>query len=367
MSQDEAASALEVARPVISQIEAGKRGVSGIELARLASLYGRPLASFFDEDFGDQEEDPLTILLRASQITQEDAQLVKEFAELCRAYEGLEELLGLDEDKSWMPDYGGLGEPRDKLEALRQGEKVAEEERRRLGLGDDPLRDVFELLEAQGVRLFVRPLRGSGVSGLFLYDRAIGPCILVNGAEQRSRLAFSASHEYAHVLLDRRLHARVSPFGRSEELGELLEVRANRFAAAFLMPAEGIERFLWDLGMLRDDRHGRVEVVDVMYMQRTFGVSYQAALYRLQSLGWLDSARRGELESKRRPDALAEVLGMEESEEELKHFDNEAGYPLRYKYLALEAYQREKISITKLADLLKVPTEEAEMLALDLQ
>lgn len=364
LSQDEVAAELGVARPTVSQIEAGKRSVSSIELARLAGLYRRSLASFFDEDFEEAlSEDPLTILFRANNLGPEDLRVVEEFEEFCRSYRDLEALLGLEDEKDPLPDYGGIGEPYNKLQAMRQGEKVAAEERRRLGLGDDPIKDVFELLESQGVRLFVRRLREGGISGLFLYSSEIGPCILINGSERPGRLAFDAVHEYAHVLLDRRLRAHASPSGRRpEEHEELLEVRANSFAAAFLMPAAGIKRFLWDLGVTHDGPRGELDVVDVLYLQRAFGVSYQATLYRLQNLGWLGRAKREAL-GERRPEALARALDLpEEPEADFDRFEEKRGYPLRYKYLVLEAYQQGKISLGKLAELLRYDLEDARAL-----
>jgi len=45
-TQEQVASALGLVRPVIAQIEAGKRKVSSLELAALARLYGRPIHSF---------------------------------------------------------------------------------------------------------------------------------------------------------------------------------------------------------------------------------------------------------------------------------------------------------------------------------
>lgn len=157
----------------------------------------------------------------------------------------------------------------------------------------------------------------------------------------------------------------VTSSGRPEEHEELLEVRANSFAAAFLMPAAGIERSLWDLGMTRDAKKG-MDAVEVLYLQRTFGVSYQAILYRLQNLGWLDRAKREKL-GDQQPEKLARVLGLPaEPEANLKRFEEEMGYPLRYRHLVLEAYQQAKISLGKLAELLKSDQETARELAWDL-
>jgi Zn-dependent peptidase ImmA (M78 family)/DNA-binding XRE family transcriptional regulator len=359
LSQEKAASEIELPRPTISQIEAGKRGVSSIELAKLAKLYQRPLASFFEERFDQNlSENPITVLFRATELLPEHKNVVAEFESLCRAYSDLEKRLGL-EGEIPLPDCSIFSEPRNKIEAIRQGEQVASEERRRLGIGDDPIRNVLELLESQGVRLFVRRLEQTSISGLFLFDKSIGPCILINGAEHRNRLAFNAAHEYAHVLFDRKLQARASAtskqLGNPDQPDELLEVRANSFAAAFLLPASGIDRFLGDRGMTRRTRH-KLDVAHVLYLQRAFGVSYLAALYRLQNLSWLDRSQREKL-AQHQPDILGRALGL--------HDDGEmytARYPLRYVYLALEAYRQAKISLNNLAKLLGKTLPEAKML-----
>lgn len=363
LTQEEVAEQLDLPRPAISQIEAGKRGVDGVELAKLSRLYRRPLSSLFGEDSElASPQDALTVLFRATDLQPEDQRVVENFERLCAAYGSLEEMLDMEQEVS-LPDYSSL-EPRGKLDAIRQGEQVALEERRRLGIGDDPVRDVFSLLESQGIRLFVRPLQTAAISGLFLYDREIGPCILVNAAEHHHRIAFSAAHEYGHVLLDRKLMARASAedrmLGEGGQRGELLEVRAHAFAAAFLLPAAGIERFLGSRGRSRRDRQA-LDVVDVLYLQRAFGVSYQAALFRLQNFGWLDRTRREKL-AQVHPDVLARTLGLADEQEDERRAALERRYPLRYLYLALEAFRRAKISLPKLAQLLDQSIDETTKL-----
>ena len=55
------------------------------------------------------------------------------------------------------------------------------------------------------------------------------------------RRRFSFAHEYAHVLLDRELKAILS---HARDRSSLMEVRANAFAASFLMPAEGVRGYV---------------------------------------------------------------------------------------------------------------------------
>jgi transcriptional regulator with XRE-family HTH domain len=62
-TQEQVAIALELPRTAIVQIESGSRTVSTLELASLAQLYGRPIASFFSEAPPSEEEDALVAVL----------------------------------------------------------------------------------------------------------------------------------------------------------------------------------------------------------------------------------------------------------------------------------------------------------------
>ncbi len=130
--------------------------------------------------------------------------------------------------------------PRSRWEAIQQGESAAEQERRRLGLGWALAPPLPELFETQGVRTGVVDLP-EDVSGLTISNRRVGLFILANRRHAPVRRRFSFAHEYAHALFDRRLLGTVS---RAENRDELIEVRANAFAAAFLVPAEGVRHFI---------------------------------------------------------------------------------------------------------------------------
>ena len=56
---------------------------------------------------------------------------------------------------------------------------------------------------------------------------------------------FLLCHEYAHLLLHR---AQMGHVSKESERANLFEVRANVFAACFLMPDEGIRQFVAGLG-----------------------------------------------------------------------------------------------------------------------
>src|SRR2546429_41431 len=152
---------------------------------------------------------------------------------ICHELTNLEDLLGISRATITVATYSHAF-PRSRWEAIQIGEHVALEERRRLGLGSAALGDVSSLIEAQGIRTGTVSMPDS-VSGLTISHPKVGPFIVINDRHSRERRRFSWCHEYAHVLLDKDTIGMVS---RESERNELREVRANSFAANFLLPEE---------------------------------------------------------------------------------------------------------------------------------
>ena len=63
MTQEEVARHLGMARSTVAQIELGNRAVTGLELDRLADLYGRDIRELLADDY--REQDALVALFRA--------------------------------------------------------------------------------------------------------------------------------------------------------------------------------------------------------------------------------------------------------------------------------------------------------------
>jgi Zn-dependent peptidase ImmA (M78 family)/transcriptional regulator with XRE-family HTH domain len=374
VSQQIAADAIGAPRTAVTQLEAGHRAVSTLELARLADLYKQSVADFFREE-PLHEDDLLVALHRLAPGLDVHADIknqVQRCLDLCREGCSLEELLGRS-SPSGPPTYP-VTAPRTAGDAVRQGEHVAHQERQRLGLGPTPIADMGELIADQGIW-------SSGVSlspemsGLFLHHPSIGLAILVNFAHARARQRFSYAHEYAHALLDRERTVTVST---RDNASELIEKRANAFAAAFLMPSEGVAAFLraLDKGLPSRLEHaifdvateGRIDThvrpvpgsqaithQDVALLAHHFGASYHAAVYRLKSLNGISpSACAQLLERESAGKAYLDFLNMlddldapetqERQDRELKS---------HVVHLAIEAYRRDAISRGKLLDLSK--------------
>jgi Zn-dependent peptidase ImmA (M78 family) len=142
----------------------------------------------------------------------------------------------------------------------------------------------------------------------------------------------------------------------SIELGkspkDLHESRANVFAAAFLMPEDGLKQVL-SRYHISSQRDMSAYVVD--FLRQYYSVSYEAMLWRLLSLQMVSTAQREALWNTR-----------PKAHENTQAVNVEPLLPPRYRTLALEAYRNAKISIGKLADFLKQDIYETRKMVKDL-
>jgi len=151
---------------------------------------------------------------------------------------------------------------------------------------------------------------------------------------------------------------------------EFPEVRANAFAAAFLMPEEGVRQFLRGLGKAEASRetlmayagedepaiglHRRLAssqtltLYDVVEIQHDFGVSFETALYRLQNLKVIsEEERKGYEARKAQAREVGKVFGLTEDPEEMPG----KSFKLAFLGMAFEAYRRDQITYAKLLNL----------------
>ena len=251
MTQDDVARHLHLSRSTMAQIELGNRVIKGLELSQLAYLFGRDVRHFLDDQPIEEAEGLIALFRLHPDISaqEEIVEALRSCMALGRELASLEKILGIKRNLGTAAVYP-LSPPETKWEAVQQGERIATEERQRMGLGLGPLPDMAELLETQAISAAQATLPGD-ISGLTLIDKDIGFFVVANREHPILRRRFSYAHEYCHVLLDRNRQGMVS---RAQDRNELLEVRANAFAASFLIPAEGLKRFVHNLGKGRPGR-----------------------------------------------------------------------------------------------------------------
>ncbi|WP_419950092.1 helix-turn-helix domain-containing protein [Candidatus Palauibacter sp.] len=367
MTQAAVAQHLGIGRSAVSEIESGSRSVSGLELHRLAYLYARDLRDLLADEFVERE--PITALFRRhheSTVDEATLEALRRCVLLGREVVNLEGLLGIRRESLGTPSYS-LPTPDTKWKAVRQGTRAAGEERGRLDLGLAPLPDVAELLEDQGIVATQEKLPDD-VSGLTLIDS--GNCVLtaVNVDHHVLRRRFSFAHEYAHVLFDRDRRGTIS---RSSERDNFEEVRANAFAASFLIPEEGVRSMVHGLAkghasrnradVFDEDAVVRVEgrpppgsqqlqLYDVVRLAHRYRVSCAAMLYRLKALRLISEAERAALaveDAAGRTRQFREILDLPEPDHAAARQQSRS----RFLSLAIEAYRRKEISTGKWREL----------------
>ena len=155
---------------------------------------------------------------------------------------------------------------------LSEVEQAAISLRTHWDLGRKPILSVVELLEECGIKVLALEL--SNIGGLTAYARrrskAVDAVIVVNRNDSGERQRFTLTHELGHLVLT--VDSNVDA-----------ERAAQRFAGAFLMPADAVRT---EVGRRRTSI-GWGELFD---LKRVFGVSVQAIVYRCRDLGIINDA-----------------------------------------------------------------------------
>jgi Zn-dependent peptidase ImmA (M78 family)/DNA-binding XRE family transcriptional regulator len=339
ITQAAAASAIDVARTTIVAIEQGERRARMNELQQLAKLYGTSVNALLRRESVHVDLSPRFRRVVGSDKAASDAADL--MAELAKAEVELENLLGIKRVRNYPPERPLL--PGD---VRTQAEQDAAELRQRLGLGIGPVSDIVTLLEMElGVRVYIRRFDGR-ISGVFAYDEALGPCILLNANHPRERRTQSGGHETAHFISTRRdpeiLHLNAVENSREERY-------ANAFARAFLTPARAVLQKFQEI-TAGSDRLTRRHVIVLAHF---FGVSREAMVRRLEELGsvkpgtWDWFQANGGITDEQARQVLGDL-----SVPDVHKAEADRPTTLRLNLLASEAYRQGLMSEGQLARLL---------------
>ena len=186
ISLKEVADALDLTCAYITSLETGQRAASMFEITMLAEIYQCLVSGFLSAD-EELSEDGLLVVLHRELSELESTQNIKLTPEAKVKLRRLFDLYGEGTTLRGMlnqtveplsPDYSTqtvnmLSSP------FRQGEDVAEKERRRLGLGNEPIQNIAKLISDQGIWTAEIELPDR-LPGLFVNHSDVGLAILVN-------------------------------------------------------------------------------------------------------------------------------------------------------------------------------------------
>ncbi len=349
LTQRDVATDLGIARTTVTAIEQGERRVGPEELIRLSRLYGREINELardreVAEEFAIQFR---AAIAQAGRNQTELARAIQEFQRLCEDYLELEQLCGAPLTRNYPSPY-----PVEGISPEEAAEDIASAERNRLGLGDGTILRLRELLESDiGLRIFY-PRLPSHIAGMFAYTERRGGCIAINAVHPEERQRWSLGHEYSQFLTDR-FRPEVSVMFIYERV-PASERFADAFAGAFLMPSNGLKRRFHELSRLRQ---GKITPAELCRLAHYYFVSVETLTRQLESLHLLPSGTWDRLRDSGFKVREAQTILELEPHPRANHL-----LPLRYQYLAVEAYQRGDLTEGQLARFLRVDRVEARRL-----
>lgn len=120
-------------------------------------------------------------------------------------------------------------------------EEIATETREYWGLGKGVIPNVTLLLENNGYFISRTEIGADNLDALFKFDHDKNRAFILLSTDKQSpsRSKFDVSHELGHSIIHRNINSKVFSLKKHHDL---LEDQANRFAGAFLLPAESFTR-----------------------------------------------------------------------------------------------------------------------------
>lgn len=334
LTQEDLASSVGLSSEFISLLELGRRSPSLESLFRIAKFLDKEISFFILE-----RTESFDSLIQGEQLDSKTRRLLKRFRKYCDDYLGLEEMTGRQSDLA--PLYANV-----------TAEKMAAQERNRLGLGDDPVSNVFSLLELNGLHVWRHPIQEEiNIAGMYVFlEYKQAAFALVNSRQSHAQQILTAVHEYGHYLKDRYDGPIIdNPDIFIEDYITLYHGRekyAQTFALHFLLPPEKLSDFI-----KKDLRCKQLNVEDILYIRRYYDVGFTAILQMLKKLEFISLGLFKELQK----------LEWESYENRLFGSKNiivpqrNTGHSLlstRFVSLVLDAFRIKKISAEKAAQLM---------------
>jgi Zn-dependent peptidase ImmA (M78 family)/DNA-binding XRE family transcriptional regulator len=340
LKQADVADKLGIARTTLVAIEQGQRKARIEEIRQMAGLYGVSINELLREEAVHADLAPQFRKLFSSQDDAAEA-AARLLSDLARAETELENILGVKRPRNYPQERSVL--PGD---VRAQAEHDAGELRQWLGLGFNPVTDIVTLLELElGVRMYIRKLDGR-ISGLFVYNDALGACMLLNAKHPRERRTQTAAHELAHLISTRRQAELLKERGNENSREERY---AAAFARAFLTPARAVMQKFKEVTAGAEKLTRRHVIILAHY----FGVSREAIVRRLEELrltktgtwDWFESY--GGITDEQARQVLGDLTATDNA-----RMEAERPTALRLELLAEEAFRRGIMSEGQLARLL---------------
>jgi Zn-dependent peptidase ImmA (M78 family) len=324
-----------VTAQAIGKYERGEDVPSSGVLMALASALDVSVAYLLDTQ--DIQLSGVEFRTKADTSLRDRKHVESEVLEWIERYLQIEAALDLDSSR-WQCPFEELRP----LSVVADAEQLASDVRESWKLGIDPISNMTELLEEKGLKVLVveLPERVSGFTCLVERPRDVPklPVIVVNKMFSLERRRMTLAHELAHCL--------IAPDCLSEKDEE---TAATVFSGAFLMPREHLLR---EVGKHRN----AIGYSELIGLKRLYRASGAALLIRLHQVGVIsEGTLTYAFQNVARGWRTAEPEPLESSDDR-----GQWERPRRFERLCYRALAEGLISLTKAAEILRLPVPQVE-------
>lgn len=287
LSVDDVLTKIGVKPDLLKKWEAGEAPISMSRLKYLANLYKRPLSTFFLPSAPDlpafppdfrtldsvKSEDLSPKVRLAIRRANRNRKILAEVTEL------------LDEKvKKEFRTFSHKSNPEEVASSVRRSLGVTVDHQQAWTDKADALKQWIKILELNGILVSQTSLPFHELRAFCLRGSNLPPAIVLNTKDVEAGRIFSLWHEFGHLLVP---HSEIVELNNNKSLTaahKVVEVFANAFAAAFLVPASALkeDKLFNDYKETREDRH-------LQRIAARFRVSQQVILRRMHTLGAIDS------------------------------------------------------------------------------
>jgi Zn-dependent peptidase ImmA (M78 family) len=198
----------------------------------------------------------------------EENEIHEQIRDLIERYLEVEEIVG-DHQQFRMPS-----KEKRRVGNIDDAETVARNIRSAWKLGTDPIENVIDIFEQNGIKVGeIDGTKHFDALTFSLDDKT--PVIVIKKDVVGDRQRFSLAHELGHIVM-------------IPDDGVNAEEAAHRFAGAFLAPADGI---VTDLGSKRK----MLDIYELHLLKHKYGISMQALIYRARDLHIISTAKHSDL------------------------------------------------------------------------
>lgn len=161
--------------------------------------------------------------------------------------------------------------------------------RKELGEDSNSPIDIFALAQRiSGLTLVYYPM-GDNLSGMCIRGQKRNDVIAINSSMTLGRQRYSLAHEFYHLRFDENM---ISVCAKKIGEGKEIEKAADMFASYFLMPDTSLVVLAGEYAEKNPDN--QISLNDVIGIEQYYGVSHQAAVYRLLHTPYLGKKAAGE-------------------------------------------------------------------------